>query len=297
MTSQRILVVGATGKQGGAVIDALLAKSHIFDFQILALTRNPDSPRAKSLALNPNVSIVQGDPADPSAIFAQACPIDTVFCVTVHGKEGAEDAQAAGLIDASIAKGVKHFVFTSADRGGEGVSDVTPTNVPHIASKHRIEEYLKKATMGKEMTWTILRPVTFMENLTPDFVGKGFAAMWNQVGSRQIQLVAATDIGYFGAMALLEPERFAGKAFGIAGDKLNFQDACRVFKEVTGKDMPTTFCVVGTVLKTVMPDIGAMFDWFKDGGYNVDIDACRKEFPELKDFATWLRESSGFVTH
>jgi uncharacterized protein YbjT (DUF2867 family) len=295
MAAQRILVVGATGKQGGAVVDALLAHSQTHNFRILALTRAPDSPRAKLLAKNPFVEVVQGDPTAPAAIFARVSPIDAVFCVTVHGKEGAEEAQASGLIDASIAHGVKHFVFTSADRGGEKVSDVTPTNVPHIASKYRIEEYLKKAAAGTQMTWTMLRPVTFMENLTPDFVGKGFAAMWNQVGKRPIQLVAARDIGHFGAIALLEPERWAGKAVGIAGDRLNFEEACRVFKEVTGKDMPTTFCVVGTVLKTAMPDIGAMFDWFKTGGYDVDIKACRKEYPELQDFATWLRESSGFV--
>lgn len=295
MAVQRILVVGATGKQGGAVVDALLAQSDNHNFRILALTRNADSPRAQTLAKNPHVEIVQGDPTNPSAIFAHARPIDAVFCVTVHGKEGAEETQAAGLIDASIAQGVKHFVFTSADRGGEKVSDVTPTNVPHIASKHRIEEYLKRAASGTQMTWTMLRPVTFMENLTPDFVGKGFAAMWNQVGKRPIQLVAARDIGHFGAVALLEPERWAGKTIGIAGDRLNFEEACTVFKEVTGKDMPTTFCIVGTVLKTAMPDIGAMFDWFKTEGFDVDIDACRKEFPELQDFATWLRKSSGFV--
>lgn len=297
MSAKRILVVGATGKQGGAVIDALLKQSPKSNFQILALTRTTDSPRAKTLAQNPLISIIQGDPHDPKAIFAQASPIDAVFCVTVHGKDGDEEAQAAGLIDASIANGVKHFVFTSADRGGEGVSDETPTDVPHIATKHRIEEYLKKATAGTDMTWTFLRPVTFMENLTPDFVGKGFGAMWNQVGSRPIQLVAAKDIGYFGAAALLEPDRFRGRAVGIAGDRLNFEDACRIFKEVTGKDMPATFCLVGTVLKKAMPDIGAMFDWFKTEGCNVDIEACREEFPELQDFATWLRKSSGFVNH
>jgi len=297
MAARRILVVGATGKQGGAIIDALLSqsKTHNHPIRILALTRNPSSPSAQHLAANPLIELIQGDPTSPSAIFTQASPIDALFCVTVHGKPGAEEAQAAGLIDASIAHGVRHFVFSSADRGGEKVSDVTPTPVPHIASKYRIEEYLKRAAAGTQMTWTMLRPVTFMENLTPDFVGKGFAAMWNQVGERPVQLVAVKDIGYFGARALLEPEEWSGRAVGIAGDRLNFGEACKVFKEVTGKDMPTTFCIVGTVLKTAMPDIGAMFEWFKTGGYDVDIGACREEFPELQDFATWLRRSSGFA--
>lgn len=113
--------------------------------------------------------------------------------------------------------GVKHFVFTSADRGGDVVSDTNRTPVAHIATKYRIEIYLKGRTHGTSMAWTILRPVTFMDNLLPNFNGKGFAAMWETVGKKPVQLVAASDIGHFGAAALLQPEIYSGKAIGIAG--------------------------------------------------------------------------------
>ena len=43
----RVLVTGATGQQGGATVNALLAKG---GFEIFALSRTPDSPKAKSLA-------------------------------------------------------------------------------------------------------------------------------------------------------------------------------------------------------------------------------------------------------
>jgi nucleoside-diphosphate-sugar epimerase len=219
MAALRILVVGAIGKQGSAVIDALLSHSQTHTFHILALTRTPDSPRAKRLAQNALIEIVAGDPtsASASAIFASVAPIDAVFCITVHGKPGAEEAQAAGLIDASVAHGVKYFVFSSADRGGEDVSDVTPTNVPHIASKYHIEEYLKKAAAGTQMTWTMLRPVTFMENLTPDFAGKGFAAMWNQVGERPVQLVAVSDVGFFCGEGVVGAGEVGGEEGGDCG--------------------------------------------------------------------------------
>lgn len=173
-------------------------------------------------------------------------------------------------------------------------SDRNPTPVAHIATKFHIENYLKEKTLGTSMKWTILRPVTFMDNLTPDFPGKGFAAMWNQVGARRIQVVAAGDIGAFAAKAILDPEKYAGRAIGIAGDELNFEEACQIFKREMGVEMPTTFCAVGSVLKVAMKDIGAMFKWFETGGYAVDIEAARKEYPELQDFATWLKKSSGF---
>jgi len=45
-TSKQVLVTGATGNQGGAVVRALLKQGH----QVRALTRNPASPAARRLA-------------------------------------------------------------------------------------------------------------------------------------------------------------------------------------------------------------------------------------------------------
>ncbi|KAF4634028.1 hypothetical protein G7Y89_g4088 [Cudoniella acicularis] len=296
MATQTFLIVGATGTQGSSVITALLSAPSAPSIRILALTRNTSSSKAKSLAASdPRIGLVSGDPTSPEEIFAATgTQIDAVFCVTIHGPPGAEEAQANGLIDASLRHGVKHFVFTSADRGGEVLSDTNPTPVPHIATKHRIELYLKEKTIGTPMSWTILRPVTFMDNLTPDFPGKGFAAMWRQVGKRRIQVVAASDIGAFAAKALLEPEKYAGKSLGIAGDELNFEEACEIFKQALGVEMPTTFCTVGSVLKVAMKDIGSMFKWFETAGYAVDIKGAREIYPDLQDFSTWLKKSSAF---
>ncbi|KAH7317568.1 putative NmrA-like family domain-containing protein 1 [Rhexocercosporidium sp. MPI-PUGE-AT-0058] len=297
MASKTFLIVGATGTQGSSVVKALLADPSLpSDAHILALTRNASSSKAKSLAaLDSRVEPLSGDPTAPDAIFRNSpYPIDAVFCVTVHGPAGSEEAQADGLIKASLENNVKHFVFTSADRGGEKFSDTNATPVPHIATKHRIELHLRGMAEGTEMKWTILRPVTFMDNLTPDFAGKGFTAMWNQVGSKPIQLVAASDIGYFAAKALLNRDQYAGKKIGIAGDELNYEQACKVFKEHMGVEMPTTFCAVGTLVKFAMKDLGAMFQWFEKDGYAVDIAAARKEYPGLQDFGTWLEKSSSF---
>lgn len=297
MAPKTFLIVGATGTQGSSVIKALLASPLLpHDAHILALTRNASSSKAKSLtALDSRVSLLIGDPTSPEAIFTDAgTHIDSVFCVTVHGPAGAEEAQAEGLITASMKHGVTHFVFTSADRGGEVKSDTNPTPVPHIATKHRIEIFLRGMTEGTPLKWTILRPVTFMENLTADFAGKGFAAMWSNVGKKPVQIVAAGDIGYFAAQALLNPDNYIGKKIGIAGDELNFEQAKKVFKQRMGYEMPTTFCVVGNMVKMVMYDIGAMFTWFEKEGYAVDIGNARSIYPGLQDFGTWLEKSSGF---
>jgi uncharacterized protein YbjT (DUF2867 family) len=283
MATKVFLVVGATGTQGGSVISALLSSKSPQSIRILALTRDTNSSRAKALAATDSrITLISGDPTSPDEIFKKAnTPIDGVFCVTVHGPAGSEEAQAEGLIDASLAHGVKHFVFTSADRGGDILSETNPTPVPHIATKYRIEIYLKGKTSGTPMAWTI-------------FQGKGFAAMWRQVGEKPVQIVAANDIGHFAAKAFLQPEKYSGKAIGIAGDELNFEQALNVFKDTMGVEMPMTFCVVGSVAKLAKPDIGSMFKWFEKDGFNVDIKAAREEYPGMQDFATWLKKSSGF---
>src|SRR5258706_8668454 len=109
MTARKILVTGATGKQGGSVIKALLANPPPFDYEILALTRKTTSTSAKALASNPNVILIEGDLDDCEAIFNTAGGIGTiwgVFCVSfpdLKSKvEGHETTQGNNLVNAAI---------------------------------------------------------------------------------------------------------------------------------------------------------------------------------------------------
>jgi uncharacterized protein YbjT (DUF2867 family) len=294
MAARKLLITGATGKQGGAVIESLLSRSA--PFEILALTRNASSKGAQSLASKPNITVVEGNVSSPAPVFSASKPIYGVFCVTIPGKEGDEEAQAKPLIDESIKNGVEHFVFTSVDRGGPGVSEKNPTGIDHFASKHRIEEYLKTqiAAAGSKMQWTILRPVAFMDNLTPDFMGKAFTSMWKGVGDKPLQLISVHDIGLFAARAFENPDEYKGRAITLAGDDLTLDQGKKVFKETVGYDMPETFGFVGSGIKYMITEVGTMFRWFKEVGYGADIPALRNEEPKLQDFSKWLKESSKF---
>ena len=61
--SRHILVVGATGKQGRALIEALRPTSDSDDipFRVLALTRSASSPSAQRLVQERHVQVVEGD--------------------------------------------------------------------------------------------------------------------------------------------------------------------------------------------------------------------------------------------
>jgi uncharacterized protein YbjT (DUF2867 family) len=228
--------------------------------------------------------VIIGDPSTPETIFSQiGSGIDGVFCMTVPGQKSTEEDQAKALIDASIKYRVKHFVFTSGDRGGPGKSESNPTNVPILKAKHDIEVYLKTQAEGR-MAWTILRPTTFMDMLATDIHGKGFGRLWAGLGNKPLQIVSTRDFGHFGAIALLKPEEYDRTALSIAGDELTFEEASQIFLDTTGNQIPLAPCLVESGLKLLVGDLGAMFGWLGTDGYNVDIRGLRKEYPELQTF-------------
>lgn len=296
MASPNILIAGATGKQGRSVISALLAdQAPSSPFKLLCLTRNPSSPAAQALlAAHPDaVELVQGDLNDPEPIFAAYAKghISGAFLYTAPGKTD-EDKQGIPFIDAAVKSGVKHIVFSSVDRGGDEKSWDNPTKVKHFYEKHNIEVHLRDHK--GDFTWTILRPVAFMDNMNPGFFCSAFTAMWDSALSKdkKLQLVSVRDIGVFASKALREPERWAGRAISLAGDEMTLAEARVRFNKVTGKDLPQSFGLLAKGMLWAIADLGAMFKWFEDEGYGADIAALSGEEPDLQDFETWLKASS-----
>jgi len=298
-----LLVLGATGKQGKKLVDTLLASSSKESFTILALTRNPDSPSAKALAAKSDtIKLVKGNLDDVPAVFKAALettngsPIWGVFSVQQAVQDGAtqerETKQGKDMVDGAIANNVKVFVYSSVERGGED-----PTYVPHFISKHDIELYLKEKAQGK-MTWTILRPVAFMDGLTPNFMGKVMAT-WIKIGlkaSKRLSFIATSDIGFFAAQGFLQPDSpdYKNQAISLAGDDLTFEEINQVFKDKQGYGVPTTFEFVGRFIKWMLTELNIMFKWFDEVGFAVDIPKLKRMNPKLMNLGDWLEKEGGF---
>ena len=304
-----ILVLGATGKQGRKVVDTIIASDSKADFTILALTRNPDSASAKALAAKSTIiKLVKGNLNDTPNVFKAAleasagAPIWGVFSVQQAIQDGAtqetETRQGKDMVDQAIAHNVKVFVYSSVARGGDE-SEPTPTYVPHFISKHNIEAHLKAKAAEAKMQYTILRPVAFMDGLTPNFMGKVFATIL-KIGikpSKPLAYIATSDIGFFAAQAFIQPQdpEYKDKAITIAGDEVTFGQLNQVFKEKLGYEMPTTFEFLARFIKWMVSELNIMFRWFDEEGFStVDIPKVKRMNPGLKDFGTWLETESGF---
>src|SRR4051812_13461746 len=87
LLSQKLTVgvTGATGKQGGAVASSLLERGH----QVRALTRKPDSPKARELA-RAGASIVGGSLEDTAALTGALAGATSLFAMATPFEEGTQ---------------------------------------------------------------------------------------------------------------------------------------------------------------------------------------------------------------
>lgn len=145
-----ILVVGATGKQGSAVVHSFLSSS-TEPVSIHALTRSATSPGALALAKQ-GVTLHAGSLEDSASLVAALQGREAAFLFTTQ--EPGEVERGRRFIEAAKEAGVKRIVFSSV-QGAQA-----RTGVPHWETKAEIEELVK--TSG--LRWTILRPAMFYES-------------------------------------------------------------------------------------------------------------------------------------
>ena len=162
---RNILVVGATGKQGTALIKALLnpnipnAPNTEHHYHIYALTRKASSHSAAYLLAEESVTLVEGNldsPSSISAIFDSAKTkggIWGVFAVLAYPGLGAnadgEERQGKLLADLALRFGVEVFVYSSAARSGPRYEAGLKLSG---AAKREVEEYCK-ALGEKGLNW------------------------------------------------------------------------------------------------------------------------------------------------
>jgi len=300
-----ILVTGATGKQGGAVVRALLdSPANIpCPYSILALTRNPSSPAARKLASTPNVSLIQGDFNDCASTFSKIkTPLYGAFLVTYPAvgpfvKRDLEEAQCKAFVDSALKHGVKYFVFSSIDRGPQR-SDADETSIGPFASKARIEKHLiakiSEQKVREKTQYTILRTTTFFDNLTPNFIGRIFASMWRAHGSKPLVLISTHDIGIFAAKAISSPSSYNNIALSIGSQALTYDEGAKIFKDAVGSEIQTAPAFVTGLLKWLISDLKKMHNWLTEHGSVVDLEDMRRRHPGLLDFETWIKEESQF---
>jgi uncharacterized protein YbjT (DUF2867 family) len=295
MSSSPILITGATGKQGSGVTRALASLP--LPPPIFAVTRNPESEGALKLkALSPSITLLKGDFAQPKSIV-DALP-STVQAGTwklylVGLSEGNEVPQTKAIIDAAIARGVKHVVYSSVHHSGEPLAQ----KVAHWESKVVLEAYLKEKC-GTAVTWTIIQPVFLLDNLSlPGLFGTMSVLLWSDWFEARgpLQVVDPSDIGVVAARALAVPESKwfeANSEVPLCGDELTFAQADKIFKEKTGHGMEKANKIVSKLILLMARDFGRMVTAVSKEGFGASVsdNEVDGEF-KLSSFGDWVSRS------
>ena len=262
-----ILITGATGNQGGAIARQLLADG----YRVRAMTRNPDGDKAKALAAL-GAQLVQGDLEDPRSLERALDGAWGAYAVQSN-LEGVTREEEQGKRFAEIARdlGIRHFVYSSvgsADRG---------TGIPHFENKWRIEGKVRSLSFP---SYTILRPVFFMENFLSPWLKPGIMEGKLRLPIKRetgLQMIALEDIGKFGALAFKEHERMNGVEVDIAGDLRTMPETADIVSKAMDKKVVFERVPIEDFRK-MSEDLAVMFEWFDRVGYDVDIGAVEKNY-------------------
>ncbi len=280
--SQKFLITGGTGNQGGAVINCLLKDGK----QVRALCRNPQSPKAKAL-LSQGVEVVQGDLNHPDSYVEHLEEVQGVFSVQAFNKNISQEiTQGIQLADAVKAAGIPHLLYSSVSGADQN------TGIPHFDSKYQIEKHIIKLGLPS----TIIRPVSFCENMlmprVKNSILKGKFVMPLDKDTVQ-QYITMHDIGIIGSKILQDPQPFMSKTLTIATDQMSMLELTQLFEEILARKVKYQK-LPGLITRLAMgKDLTKMFKWMDNNEFIFanDIQALKTTFPGLIDMRTWIKNN------
>jgi uncharacterized protein YbjT (DUF2867 family) len=262
--AEMVLVGGATGHQGNAVVDELLERG----YTVRCLTRKPEGRKALRIA-GRCAELVQGDYSDPASLDAAMKGVNKVFFYSGYSRN--EVAEGNNVITAAKQAGIEHLVYSSgaAAEPGKGIAG---------SPKMQVEIDL----IASGVPYTVLRPVAFMENFDGQqqrILAKGIAE--SRGPDRILAFISIRDIGFFVGEAFDHPDIWLDRAENIAGDRMTVREYVDTFSQVVGTEIVYTRMPVEEYLATLPKPIRPLFQWYDQVGYDADVDTLRSSYPGL----------------
>ncbi|GGC02885.1 hypothetical protein GCM10011494_21740 [Novosphingobium endophyticum] len=248
-----MVVTGATGSQGGAVVRALRGAG----LPVRVLVRDPASDAARELAaLGADLALGSfGDAASLDSAMAGAASVFSVQPAPFADPDSERD-QARALIGAARRAGVDHFIHSSVSNTGDF------RTMPGWAEGRWARNYWESKADVEAMVrdagfpvHSILRPAFMMENFAlpkaawmfPDLAqGRIMTAIAPET---RIALIAAGDIGAAVVAVLAEPNAFGGQPLEMAGDWLSPPEIAVILARVTGRGVVASTLDAATLIE------------------------------------------------
>ena len=278
-TTDVIAVVGATGQQGTATVNALLDRQ----IAVRALTRNVDSGAARALAER-GVAVVAADLDAPESIRSAFEGAGAGFAMTsITGPHGTESEISHGEAIGDAARGAQMPFLVYSSVGGADRN----TGIPHFESKRRVEEFLMDS-----VPVNFVRPTFFMENLHGMIARDGdqLLVRMPMPGDVPLQMISVRDIGKAAATLLAQRDPDTAP-IEIAGDEVTGERIAELVSHRLGA--PAKFVQVPLDVFGPNEDAKSMFRWFATPpSYRADFGRTRELVPDAEDLRRWLARQS-----
>jgi NAD(P)H dehydrogenase (quinone) len=223
----RILVTGATGQLGNAVIQILLTK--ISANQISVITRKEEK---RAELESDGFRAFLGNYDDVNAIEKAMEGVDTVLLIS-SGDAGDRMQEHKNVVDAAQKKGVKNIAYTSRSLRDRHTL-VNKLMLDHFET----EDYIKLSGLN----YIFFRNVLYMDAL-PLFLGGKMAlerGIFQPAGAGKVAFALRREMGEAMANVLLN-EGFVNQVYHFTGEKAySFDDIAATLTELSSKKVTYT---------------------------------------------------------
>ena len=273
-----ILVTGATGNQGGTVARHLLQRGK---FKVRAMVRDQNKPAAQALK-QAGAELVLGDFNDRDSLERALQGAYGAFSIQDF-RDGAEVEvrQGKALADAAKAVNIDQFVYSSVGSAERN------TGIPHFDSKFQVEEYIRAINLPS----TILRPVFFLYNYEGmrSMVEKG-TLLQPLSPDTKLQQLSEEDYGRMVAEVFERPTDFMNREIEAASVEMTMPEVATAFSRVLGKTINYQQIPFEAFEQQAGEEVTIMYRWFENVGYTADFTQLKRDFHELTDFESYLRD-------
>lgn len=228
--NRKIVVCGATGKQGGAVLEALRASGN---WELLAFSRDASSQKSEAIK-DKGIDLVQADLADKESLMNAFKGAYGVYAMTMpmnlKGKIDTELEwlQGNNIVEACLANNVRHLVFSSVLYVEEGQEN----SLTYIKRKVDIENLVKK----NKIPYTFLCPGSFMDDFGTEYLPvKKNVIVGMAADEAKLPWIACRDIGKLAAEAFAQPEKFQGKKLNLIADFISGNELAAVASKLSSQ--------------------------------------------------------------
>ncbi|OJJ46410.1 hypothetical protein ASPZODRAFT_132513 [Penicilliopsis zonata CBS 506.65] len=275
--SKVLAIFGATGTQGGAVLNFVLNDPELAStYTIRAITRDVGSLSARELREKKKVEVVRGDVYDRASLETAMTGVHTVFAMTtpVFGPNSleAEYNNAKTIADVAVETKVQYLIFSSLPSPRK-MSGGKYTGVTVFDAKAQAEQYIR----GLPIRSAFFAGAYFFENIQQSFFfsseptlsgasnddGKTWVIGRHISPQTSLPWIDATrDTGKFVGAILADPDKYEGKTFCAGAAFYTWERFAAIISKATGKKVVYRQIPVEDFRKTVPPVLG---DIFADG--------------------------------